>query len=1088
MKKLLFCLWLALGLATAALAQPGPTPLLKALQAGDTTQARQLLARGADPNAPDANGATPLMWAAYRGSLNLVRELVAAKADPRRKGVIYLNPEKTAYYGNLTGLAAGEGNLPLLRYLLEGLNLPVDDRGYNPETGQDDGWTAAQWVDNRTNLQMEKGGYGQVMAYLERRRAGLAFLLDNNRNAMKDLQKGFAYLQNAAYLASANALEKHLPQYERMLGPQDTLLYANLLDGVAQARYERGEYADALPHWQKAAGIWRQAGGENHPKHAAMLTNLAALDEVRGRYAEAETLYRRVLAIQQAARRENHPEHAKLLGNLAELYKRQGCYVQADSLCQQALAITKQAFGEAHPQYALSLNNLAALYRSLGDYDQARPLYEQALAICRKWPGDEYLPLHADLLNNRAFLYVQLGENGQAQPLYEQALAIRKQVLGEDHPDYAGSLSNLAEVYKNLGRYAEAERLYQQARGIYRQALGEAHPDYATSLNNLAALYQQQERYALAKPLAEQALAIRKAALGEKHPDYALSLNNLAALHRGMGNHAQAAPLYRAAVAIMRDRARQLLPDLNDAGRAAYLASNQRFFDNFGIFTLGRPGPGPATAAELYGLAGDLYDLALATKGARLNLLAQARARVAARRDTALTALQSGWLAARAAQARALELTVQQRLSRSLDPDALGKQAGELEERLFRRLGLQAPAATWQQVRDHLRPGQAAVEILRLKARNLDDPTKTDTVYAALVLAPGLPAPRLAVLTRQGADLEKRHLPAYLDAVRGGGLARGPSVDPALPVKGPSVPPDSLYGLFWRPVLDAVRAADPSLGPALDGRGPRPTLFLAPDGAYHLLNPEALWDPAAKAYAADRADVHRLASTRGLLPAPAPEGTAPQAGPPLLLGRPAYGPGWRDLPGTGDEVDTVVALMRAKPGFRGAVALAGARAGERAVRAAASPRVLHLATHGYYDTGRVARPDPLLRSGLVLAAGDSLSDGLLTAREAQDLDLAATELVVLSACATGTGELRQGEGVFGLQRAFLAAGAGAVLTSLWPVNDQGTSVLMRAFYQEWLGGKHPSVRAAFRAAQERLRRDPNYRDPFHWAAFVLVGD
>ena len=103
----------------------------------------------------DENGATTLMWAAYQSDLEMVKWLVENAADPfLKKGVIYLNKEKTAYYGNLTGIAAGEGKLEMLRYLIEDLGIDVDDKEYNPETGQEDGWTAAQWADSRAKGEM----------------------------------------------------------------------------------------------------------------------------------------------------------------------------------------------------------------------------------------------------------------------------------------------------------------------------------------------------------------------------------------------------------------------------------------------------------------------------------------------------------------------------------------------------------------------------------------------------------------------------------------------------------------------------------------------------------------------------------------------------------------------------------------------------------------------------------------------------------------------------------------------------------------------------------------------------------------------
>ena len=174
--------------------------------------------------------------------------------------------------------------------------------------------------------------------------------------------------------------------------------------------------------------------------------------------------------------------------------------------------------------------------------------------------------------------------------------------------------------------------------------------------------------------------------------------------------------------------------------------------------------------------------------------------------------------------------------------------------------------------------------------------------------------------------------------------------------------------------------------------------------------------------------------------------------------------------------------------------------------------ILHIATHGFFfedeevNTADLFKPqmqqigqreqvlDPLLRSGLLLAGSNhaftghseqlpkSLQDGVLYAKEISLLDLSETELVVLSACETGQGDITS-EGVFGLQRAFKMAGVQTIIMSLWKVNDQATQLLMTEFYNNWIG-KHQSKREAFRNAQNTVRAQ--YEEPVYWAGFVML--
>jgi CHAT domain-containing protein len=157
-----------------------------------------------------------------------------------------------------------------------------------------------------------------------------------------------------------------------------------------------------------------------------------------------------------------------------------------------------------------------------------------------------------------------------------------------------------------------------------------------------------------------------------------------------------------------------------------------------------------------------------------------------------------------------------------------------------------------------------------------------------------------------------------------------------------------------------------------------------------------------------------------------------------------------------------------------------------------APRILHLATHGFFQASPPAAPaadNPLLRSGLALA-GANLSrsgagDGRFTALEASGLDLWGTRLVTLSACDTGVGEVKNGEGVYGLRRAFFLAGTESLVMSLWPVSDYITRQMMVAYYtglQRGLGRGE-----ALRQAQLLMlhRQD---RHPFYWAGFIQAGD
>lgn len=329
----------------------------------------------------------------------------------------------------------------------------------------------------------------------------------------------------------------------------DTLDEAIELSNAAGLHRDRGEYAQALPLYQRSLSIIEQLFGPEHPAVAVALNNLGVLYRDMGEHGKALPLYQRSLYIREQGAGPDDPSVATALNNLAALYQAMGDYAEALPLYRRALAIREKTYGPEHADVAVSLNNLASLYRAMGEYAQALPLYRRALALAETLLG----PAHADTamgLNNLAAAYESLGEPAKALPLYERSLKIVEQVLGPQHPNTGIALNNLALVYRDMAEYQRALPLYQRALAIWEQSLGPEHPATAIGTNNLAALYRAMGQYARALPLYERNLALRENTLGPRHPDIAVSLNNLAALYENMGDYRKALQLYQRALPI----------------------------------------------------------------------------------------------------------------------------------------------------------------------------------------------------------------------------------------------------------------------------------------------------------------------------------------------------------------------------------------------------------------------------------------------------------------------------------------------------------------------------------------------------------
>jgi tetratricopeptide (TPR) repeat protein/CHAT domain-containing protein len=264
---------------------------------------------------------------------------------------------------------------------------------------------------------------------------------------------------------------------------------ASSLNNLALLYRSQGRYSEAEPKFQQALAMRQRLFNGDHPDVASSLNNLALLYESQGRYSEAEPLYQQALAMTQRLFNGDHPDVASSLNNLSALYKSQGRYSEAEPLLQQAVAMRQRLFNGDHPNVASSLNNLAALYNSQGRYSEAEPLYEQALAIRQRlFNGDH--PDVAISLNNLAVLYESQGRYSEAEPLYQQALATRQRLFNGDHPDVVSILNNLADFLATTDRTTQALELMQQAaamegRIIRRQFAYSSERDRLTYLDTI---------------------------------------------------------------------------------------------------------------------------------------------------------------------------------------------------------------------------------------------------------------------------------------------------------------------------------------------------------------------------------------------------------------------------------------------------------------------------------------------------------------------------------------------------------------------------------------------------------------------------
>jgi len=891
---------------------------------------------------------------------------------------------------------------------------------------------------------------------------------------------GMLYEAQGLFTNAEQLYERALAIREKALGLDhpDT---ARIISSLATVYFNQGFYNKAEPLYQRALAIHEKNLGSEHPNTATSLNDLAYMYYAQGLYAKAEPLYQKALAITEKTLGPEHLNTATSLNNLAALNNRKGFYAKAESLYEQALAIFQKALGPEHPNTAYVHNNLAMVYRSQGLYAKAEPLYQVALAIREKALGPQH-PLTASTLNNLAALYYFKGLYAKAQPLYERGLAIREKALGPDHPETAQSLNNLATLYLILGLYAKAEPLYHRSLEINQKAFGSENPLTAGAKSNLALLYFSQGLYAKSEPLYQRASAINEKSLGPEHPETVSSLNKLATIYETLGLYSKAEPIRR----------RSLTAEFNLIQReVSYLpvAERQSFLQ-----TLGDSSEFAFSSAQRDSAGANL---ALFSRLNRQGLLQEIE-----QRQAQLASLP-GRQQVLADQIRAV---THQLASMILSPEQRQQLRGrkeELEKQLYRQLPQLKPRVVEvQQVADALPAGSALIEFQRYRPFDGTKPRSQragETRYLALVLKPN------DAITPIDLGLAKPIDALIQSALEASEQKQADALE--------------LWAQVGRMVLHPLSAATRRVN----------TLFISPDGELNRVPFAALPAPGSSQFLSETLQLRLLTTGRELLDLQnTPSVNTSQA---LVVANPAFdrtpvsvqsprlaissqqrsgdlgSRRWSPLPGTATEGIAIAQLT-------GSRLLTGEQATAAAIQQQQqAPRLLHLATHAYFqpDLPEAERKEdqplrskaqgptalggdnPLLRSGIVLAGAnqpdaDPADDGYLTALEVARLNWKGTELVVISACESGKGDIQAGEGVYGLKRSISVAGARSSLLSLWKVDDQATAAFMESFYNKLKAGMGKAD--ALAATQQQFRQSSNatWSHPYVWAAFQLSGD
>ncbi len=834
--------------------------------------------------------------------------------------------------------------------------------------------------------------------------------------------------------------------------------------------YEIGRQYKMAELWFNNTKDFMEANGlTNEIVYLRTLSNLGLVNLTQGKSSEAEQYFKQSLEMSENTLGKESPAYIANLNNQAKLNQSLGKYNEAEKEFDAALALAEQEFGEGM-QKAILLNNKAMLFQVIGRYNEAAELMQEAIASSSK-ASKKIVSQSFDNRKfqvNLAFIYQLSGKYAEAETNFLEIKKVFENRKQTGNAEYAGLLNQLGILYIQMGKNDKVEELFKKSKEVYKTRYTEQNIYYAKVTNDLGNFYRMNARYEEAEAQLNKVLETRETLLGTNHPDYVKTQENLAILYWKTNRYEQAYMTYREVMDKTIDFINKYFPPMSEAEKTNFWDVTAPRFQRFFNFAL-------EAAPQLKYVTQDFFDYQMATKALLLNSTSKVKEAILKSNDKALINDYLLWLDQKEQLARLYAYSKEQRKEQKIDLPAMVRSANTMEKSLSERSsdfsnGYSTQKVSYKQVLEVLGDNEALVDIVRVRGFGQD--FTNESRYVALILKKGTELPTHVILDN-GMQLETRYAKFYRNAIQ------------------QRVDDEYSYDQYWAKIENEIQG--------------KKLVYISPDGVYNQLNLNTLKRPDAD-YVVNRYDMVIIGNAKDLISLKTKMPTVPKKNA-FLLGFPEYGTSEVSaLPGTKVEIDGVSKILKTA-GYQ-VNQFMQRDATEKNVKTLKSPYLVHIATHGYFlqdtdgSSGSVfgvnaenASNNPLLRSGLILAgAGNAITgtagtditsndNGVLTAYEAMNLNLEGTSLVILSACETGLGDVKSGEGVYGLQRAFQVAGADALIMSLWKVDDAATQQLMTNFYTNWI--KLGNKQKAFKQAQLQLMT--KYKEPYYWGAFVMMG-
>ena len=754
-----------------------------------------------------------------------------------------------------------------------------------------------------------------------------------------------------------------------------------------------------------------------------------------------------------------------------------GEYTEAEKSTRRAFNISVAQFGENSSRSAFCKKQLATIFTSLGDYKKALNNINSTISIQKKVYGNKHIEVAKSLSQLALIKFYKNEPPKTIEPIFDESKRIIADKIGNRTPMYADVIKGLSIIYIEQNRFDDAFNSLALAESIWKlRVKGRKNLNLASIYSLTGDVYYQQKNYAKAEEKYNQAKKLYEGFFNKEHPDYVQVISKLSKVYYMQGDKRRAKKTSQEVINNYDNFIKTYFASLSEREKSEYWNTIKSDYEFFNTIAIEFKNEDPKLIEQV-------YNNALATKAILLNSSIKIRETILNGDSEELKRNYLAWLDKKEFLTTVLSMSTEQLYENEIDPTLLIDEVELLEKKLSEDSKLfgdnnDKNKITWDKVQDVLNPDEVAIEMVRF--RYFDHIFTDSIIYMGVYVknSKELKTPGMFVINN-GADLEGKYFKVYRNSI----IYR--------------IEDKYSNKQYWKPIIDVV--------------GNTSTIYLSADGVYNQINLEAIPTGNDK-YVLDNSNIVLVSNTKDIFlnkQGKSKEKTSDNAS---MFGNPIY---YVDaskpkkgaigqLPGTEKEINALIQLLD-ENGWTTSENLEY-KATESEIKLVKSPKIFHVATHGFFTPAQqvaqnaasgqkeaTALENPLLRTGLLLTgAGDLLNktefnyneeDGILTAYEAMNMNLDNTDLVVLSACETGLGETKVGEGVYGLQRAFMVAGAKTLIMSMFKVDDTATQKLMVNFYQKWLitGNK----RQSFVEAKKELRNE--YEDPIYWGAFIMIG-